>query len=68
MIAIAFPLTLRLAGATRSGGNYLAWQLFRRANHPIDFYVTSLPMVIGPLVLALAVLGLVLDRKQLNLA
>ena len=61
-----FPLTLRLAGATRSGGNYLAWQLFRRANHPIDFYVTSLPMVIGPLVLALAVLGLMLDRKQLN--
>ena len=66
LIAIAFPLTLRLAGATKSGGNYLAWQLFRRANHPIDFYATSLPMVIGPLVLALAVLGLVLDRKQLT--
>jgi hypothetical protein len=66
VIAVAFPLTLRLAGATRSGGNYLAWQLFRRANHPIDFYVTSLPMVIGPLVLALAVLGLMLDRKQLT--
>ena len=66
VIAIAFPLTLRLAGATRSGGNYLAWQLFRRANHPMDFYATALPMVIGPLVLALAVLGLVLDRKKLN--
>ena len=66
VIAVAFPLTLRLAGATRSGGNYLAWQLFRRANHPIDFYVTSLPMVLGPLLLALAVFGLVLDRKQLN--
>jgi Dolichyl-phosphate-mannose-protein mannosyltransferase len=66
VIAFAFPLTLRLAGATRSGGNYLAWQLFRRANHPIDFYLTAVPMVIGPLVLALAVLGLLLDRKQLD--
>jgi hypothetical protein len=66
VIAIAFPLTLRAAGATRSGGNYLAWQLFRRANHPVDFYLTSLPQVIGPLLLAVAVLGLVLDRKQLN--
>jgi len=66
VIAFAFPLTLRLAGATRSGGNYLAWQLFRRANHPMDFYLTSVPMVIGPLVLALAVLGLLLERKQLD--
>jgi hypothetical protein len=66
VIALAFPLTLRLAGATRSGGNYLAWQLFRRANHPMDFYLTAVPTVIGPLVLALAILGLVLDRKRLT--
>lgn len=66
VIALAFPLTLRLAGATRSGGNYLAWQLFRRANHPMDFYLTAVPKVIGPLVLALAILGLVLDRKRLT--
>lgn len=66
LIAIAFPLALRLAGATRSGGNYLAWQLFRRANHPIDFYLTTVPLVIGPLVLAIAVFGLLLERKQLN--
>jgi Dolichyl-phosphate-mannose-protein mannosyltransferase len=66
LIALAFPLTLRLAGATRSGGNYLVWQLFRRANHPLDFYLTAVPMVIGPVVLALAILGLVLDRKQLT--
>jgi 4-amino-4-deoxy-L-arabinose transferase-like glycosyltransferase len=66
VIALAFPLTLRLAGASRSGGNYLVWQLFRRANHPIDFYLTSVPLVIGPLVLAAVVLGLILDRKQLD--
>lgn len=66
VIALAFPLTLRLAGATRSGGNYLAWQLFRRSNHPMDFYLTAVPPVIGPVVLALAILGLLLDRKRLT--
>jgi hypothetical protein len=66
VIVLAFPLTLRLAGATRSGGNYLAWQLFRRANHPMDFYLTAVPMVIGPLVLVVAVLGFLLDRRRLD--
>jgi Dolichyl-phosphate-mannose-protein mannosyltransferase len=66
LITIAFPLAIRLAGATRSGGNYLAWQLFRRANHPMDFYLTTVPTVMGPLVLAVAVLGLLLGRKQLD--
>jgi 4-amino-4-deoxy-L-arabinose transferase-like glycosyltransferase len=66
VIALAFPLTLRLAGTTRTGGNYLAWQLFRRANHPMDFYLTSVPLVMGSLVLVVAILGLMLDRKQLN--
>jgi hypothetical protein len=66
VIALAFPLTLRLAGASRSGGNYLVWQLFRRANHPMDFYLTAVPSVIGLLVLAVAVLGMLLDRKRLD--
>src|SRR5215204_4732642 len=60
VIAVAFPLTLRLAGATRSGGNYLAWQLFRRANHPIEFF-TLMPIkgfqYLLPLAPALAVLA-----------
>jgi 4-amino-4-deoxy-L-arabinose transferase-like glycosyltransferase len=66
VIALAFPLTLRLAGATRSGGNYLVWQLFRRANHPMDFYLTAVPSVIGLLVLVVVILGLLLDRKRLD--
>lgn len=66
VVAASFPLALRLGGATRSGGNYLAWQLFRRANHPISFYLTTVPMAVGLLVVALVVFGLVLDRKRLN--
>jgi hypothetical protein len=66
VVAAAFPLALRLAGATRSGGNYLAYQLFRRANHGPAFYLTTVPTAIGIMVIAIAVAGLVLDRRQLN--
>lgn len=53
-----FPISLLLAGGTRSGQNYLIWQLFRRANHPWDFYPTTVPAAIGILVIVVAILGL----------
>ena len=45
MIAIValFPMSLRLAGVTRTGGNYLAWQMFRRPNHDWLFYPSTVP-------------------------
>jgi 4-amino-4-deoxy-L-arabinose transferase-like glycosyltransferase len=33
LMILPFPISLLLAGGTRSGKNYLVWQLFRRANH-----------------------------------
>jgi hypothetical protein len=53
-----------LAGGTRSGQNYLVWQLFRRANHPWDFYPTTVPAAIGYLVILVALLGLWFLRDQ----
>ncbi|MBN2117994.1 MAG: glycosyltransferase family 39 protein [Anaerolineales bacterium] len=53
-----FPLSLLLAGGTRSGQNYLVWQLFRRPNHTWDFYPSLVPEAIGYLVILAAVLGL----------
>ena len=32
----------------------------------MDFYLTAVPTVIGPLVLAPAILGLLVDRKRLD--
>jgi 4-amino-4-deoxy-L-arabinose transferase-like glycosyltransferase len=66
VVASAFPLALRFAGASRSGGNYLAWQLFRRSNHPLSFYLTTVPQAMGFVPIALVVLGLVLDRANLD--
>lgn len=59
-----FPLSLLLAGGTRSGKNYLVWQLFRRANHPWDFYATTVPAAIGFLVILAAVAGLWFLRHE----
>src|SRR5512138_2493743 len=59
-----FPLSLLLAGGTRSGQNYLVWQLFRRANHPWYFYPTTVPEAIGLLVIIVALLGLWFLRDQ----
>jgi hypothetical protein len=59
-----FPLSLILAGGTRSGQNYLVWQLFRRANHPWDFYFTTVPQSIGLLVILAAILGLWFLRHE----
>jgi hypothetical protein len=59
-----FPISLLLAGGTRSGQNYLVWQLFRRANHPFAFYLNNVPEAIGFLVIAVAVLGLFFLRHE----
>ncbi len=59
-----FPLSLLLAGGTRSGKNYLVWQLFRRPNHPWDFYPSTVPESIGFLVIIVAILGLWFLRHE----
>jgi uncharacterized membrane protein len=59
-----FPISLLLAGGTRSGKNYLVWQLFRRANHPWDFYPSTVPEAIGFLVIIAALLGLWFLRHE----
>ena len=59
-----FPLSLLLAGGTRSGKQYLVWQLFRRPNHTWDFYPATVPVAIGILVIVVALFGLWVMRHQ----
>jgi Dolichyl-phosphate-mannose-protein mannosyltransferase len=61
---IAWPLALRASGQARTGQSYLLWQLFRRPNHAIWFYISVLPSWIGPAVLVAALAGLVWLRRQ----
>ncbi|MCZ0978897.1 glycosyltransferase family 39 protein [Streptomyces diastatochromogenes] len=64
LVFAAFPLAIWLAGRGSTGQNYLQWQLFRRANHPMGFYATTVPQVLGWAVLAAAVTGLVWLRRR----
>ena len=64
MMILPFPLSLMLAGGSKIGKQYFIWQLFRRPNHTWDFYLTTVPVAIGLLVVILAFLGLWLFRKR----
>lgn len=64
VVVLPFPISVQLSGKADTGGNYLVWQLFRRANHDWLFYPTVVPEVVGPLVIAAAVAGLWLLRRE----
>jgi 4-amino-4-deoxy-L-arabinose transferase-like glycosyltransferase len=64
VIVSAFPLSLAIAGKTGTGGNFLAWQLFRRPNHDWLFYPTVVSVAIGLLAVAAAGLGLWVMRRD----
>ncbi len=66
LVIAPYPLTLAIAGG--GGGEttqqYLVWQLFRRPNHVWTFYPTTVTEVIGPLLILLALYGLIAYRKK----
>ncbi len=57
-IVVAHPISLALAGHTSTGRGYLVWQLFRRPNHSAGFYLETVPIAVGLLVVAFALGGL----------
>ena len=65
-VMAAFPLSVSLAGGGGGGKTqqYLVWQLFRRPNHPWDFYPSVVPPAVGILVIVAALLGLWFLRRE----
>ncbi len=64
LVIAPFPISMVLAGGGGTGKQYLIWQLFRRANHPWDFYFVQVPPAIGYLVVLAALLGVVLLWRE----
>jgi hypothetical protein len=63
LVALAYPIAIAMGGGSHASGNYLTWQLFRRANHGFDFYASILPGAMGPLVLIAAALAVAVLRR-----
>jgi 4-amino-4-deoxy-L-arabinose transferase-like glycosyltransferase len=59
-----YPLSLLFAGATGTGGHFLSYQIFRRPNHDLLFYPTTDAKALGPLLVAVALIGLWLLRRR----
>jgi len=64
LVIAPFPLTLIFEGRAETGEQYLTWQLFRLPNHDWTFYPTTVPEVIGPLVILTGIAGLWLLRRE----
>ncbi len=62
LVIATYPISLRLAGSSRTGGAFLTYQLFRRPNHPISFYLFEVPPAIGLAAALAALAGLWLFR------
>lgn len=64
VIAMPFPATVMFSGKKDTGHSFLAWQLFRPANHSLGFYLDTVPAAMGILVVAVALAGLWLYRAK----
>lgn len=64
VVITPYPLSVFFAGKSTTGEQFLAWQLFRRANHDFFFYPATVPPVLGLAALAAAAAGLVFLRHR----
>jgi Dolichyl-phosphate-mannose-protein mannosyltransferase len=63
VVMVAYPIAIGIGGGGNTSGNYLTWQLFRRANHGLTFYPSILPGAMGPLVLVTAGIAVLALRR-----
>jgi 4-amino-4-deoxy-L-arabinose transferase-like glycosyltransferase len=64
LVISPYPLSLLFAGATGTGGHFFSYQIFRRPNHDLLFYPTSDIKALGPLLVAVALIGLWFLRRR----
>src|SRR5207244_10725899 len=59
-----YPISVLISNASDTAKQFLVWQLLRRPNHPFTFYADVLPGALGPVLLVLAVVGVVLAIRR----
>lgn len=61
---LPYPLSLYFGKSGKTGKSFFAWQLLRRPNHGAFFYFTTVPSAIGFVVIAAAIAGLWILRRE----
>jgi len=66
LICLPYPISLLSAKRSKTGQNFLVYQMFRRPNHSLFFYPQNVPAAIGIGVAVAAVAMLVVYRSHLG--
>lgn len=59
-----YPISILVSGASDTARSFLVWQLLRRPNHSFTFYAELLPGTLGPVLLVLAIVGIVIAVRR----
>jgi hypothetical protein len=61
---LPYPISVALGGGGQVAQQFFVWQLFRRANHPLGFYLTDVGPSIGIPLLVFAAAGMVFAFRR----
>lgn len=61
---LPFPLAVLMANRTSTGQQFFLWQLVRRPNHGMMFYLDNIPQALGIGVVIAAIVGLLVLRRE----
>lgn len=64
LIMLPYPVSLYFGKSSKTGKSFFAWQLLRRPNHGVLFYASTVPAALGFIVLAAAIAGLLIMRRE----
>ncbi len=64
VVMLPFPLAVLLGNRAKTGEQYLIWQMLRRPNHAMDFYLIQIPPALGFGVVAAAIVGFWFLRRE----
>ncbi len=59
-----YPVSILVSGASDTARSFLLWQLLRRPNHSFTFYAELLPGALGPILLILAIVGVLIAVQR----
>lgn len=64
LVMLPFPLAVLTSKRTSTGRDFFLWQLIRRPNHGMGFYLDNIPQALGLAVVVAALVGFAVLRRE----